>query len=168
MPNNYVLGFEGLGIFWTTICNFPNAPSPTISCLFTDSVGSATIFTCVFTKPIPANAIDTATFTFAGKSSIASAALPSKRTVSFEISSILIFELLKYGAPTSDLGFFVVTIVTVFRYFFYTPYGVQTGNGTGWYQYSRCYSISINSATLSNNPHQRRHLHSRLSDLFLI
>ena len=69
-------------MFSTTICIPPKLPLPTISCLFTDISGSAIIFTRVFSKPIPASAIETATFTFAGKNSMAVIALPSKRTVS--------------------------------------------------------------------------------------
>ena len=86
------------------MCISPKLPLATISCLFTDISGSAMILTRVFSKPIPASAVATATFTLAGNNSIAVEALPSKRTVSLLIPSSFIFDLLKNGAPASDLG----------------------------------------------------------------
>src|ERR1051326_893668 len=72
-----VFGLLGLGTFSTFIENFPNFPSAWISWVFLSVYGSATIFTRVFSLPIPARLKSAATLMFAGNSLTASLALPS-------------------------------------------------------------------------------------------
>ena len=78
--------------------------------MFLSVFGSATIFTLVFSLPIPDSDKSAATLMLAGNSETASFAVPSKIIVDELIASKSISESSKNLAPLRERGCFVVVI----------------------------------------------------------
>ena len=97
IANLLVFGFVSSGIFSMLKVILPNFPCAVMLWVFFAVFGSATIFTVVFSLPIPAKLSNAATFMFAGKSETASLALPSKMIVGLSIFSKSIFIVYLYG-----------------------------------------------------------------------